>query len=159
MDDRKERPGVMFADMELIGIPHTVVIGVATSTTTKLKYKYRRDGEKKMIKTGDYPGLPGRQREALSAFALRIKKALSRGPFSYPPWLRIIAIFAGLKRHFPVSHQPFLHRTVRWIHGHAEVRLHHQQHRFLARVRAQAGHRARVWRDSPRRTVVRSRSR
>jgi prolyl-tRNA synthetase len=27
MDDRKERPGVMFADMELIGVPHTVVIG------------------------------------------------------------------------------------------------------------------------------------
>ncbi|MGL5665455.1 MAG: proline--tRNA ligase, partial [Shewanella sp.] len=27
LDDRKERPGVMFADMELIGIPHTVVIG------------------------------------------------------------------------------------------------------------------------------------
>ncbi|MDN5449653.1 MAG: proline--tRNA ligase, partial [Enterobacterales bacterium] len=27
MDDRKERPGVMFADMELIGVPHTIVIG------------------------------------------------------------------------------------------------------------------------------------
>ena len=26
-DDRKERPGVMFADMELIGVPHTIVIG------------------------------------------------------------------------------------------------------------------------------------
>ena len=26
-DDRKERPGVMFADMELIGVPHMVVIG------------------------------------------------------------------------------------------------------------------------------------
>jgi prolyl-tRNA synthetase len=27
LDDRNERPGVMFADMELIGIPHRVVIG------------------------------------------------------------------------------------------------------------------------------------
>ena len=26
-DDRKERPGVMFADMELVGIPHHIVIG------------------------------------------------------------------------------------------------------------------------------------
>lgn len=26
-DDRKERPGVMFADMELLGIPHAIVIG------------------------------------------------------------------------------------------------------------------------------------
>ena len=29
-DDRKERPGVMFADMELIGVPHMVVIGEKT---------------------------------------------------------------------------------------------------------------------------------
>ncbi len=34
LDDRKERPGVMFADMELIGIPHTIVLGAVTSTTT-----------------------------------------------------------------------------------------------------------------------------
>ncbi|STR41571.1 prolyl-tRNA synthetase [Klebsiella michiganensis] len=34
MDDRKERPGVMFADMELIGIPHTIVLGDRNSTTT-----------------------------------------------------------------------------------------------------------------------------
>ena len=27
LDDRDERPGVMFADMELIGIPHRVVVG------------------------------------------------------------------------------------------------------------------------------------
>ncbi len=30
-DDRKERPGVMFADMELIGIPHMIIIGEKTS--------------------------------------------------------------------------------------------------------------------------------
>ena len=53
MDDRKERPGVMFADMELIGIPHTVVIGDRNLDNDEIEYKYRRDGEKKMIKTGD----------------------------------------------------------------------------------------------------------
>ncbi len=43
LDDRKERPGVKFADMELIGIPHRVVIsdrGIAAGT---LEYKGRRD--------------------------------------------------------------------------------------------------------------------
>ena len=32
-DDRKERPGVMFADMELIGVPHAIVIGDRGLTT------------------------------------------------------------------------------------------------------------------------------
>ena len=53
MDDRKERPGVMFADMELIGIPHTVVIGDRNLDNDDIEYKYRRSGEKQMIKTGD----------------------------------------------------------------------------------------------------------
>ncbi|MFS2058154.1 proline--tRNA ligase [Kosakonia cowanii] len=53
MDDRKERPGVMFADMELIGIPHTVVIGDRNLDNDDIEYKYRRNGEKQMIKTGD----------------------------------------------------------------------------------------------------------
>lgn len=35
LDDRKERHGVMFADMELIGIPHTIVIGDRNSITTR----------------------------------------------------------------------------------------------------------------------------
>lgn len=53
MDNRKERPGVMFADMELIGIPHTVVIGDRNLDSDDIEYKYRRSGEKQMIKTGD----------------------------------------------------------------------------------------------------------
>jgi prolyl-tRNA synthetase len=53
MDDRKERPGVMFADMELIGIPHTIVIGDRNLDNDDIEYKYRRNGEKQMIKTGD----------------------------------------------------------------------------------------------------------
>ncbi|MCK0164655.1 proline--tRNA ligase [Marinobacter sp. S6332] len=49
LDDRKERPGVKFADMELIGIPHRFVIsdrGLAAST---LEYKGRRDEDKQDI--------------------------------------------------------------------------------------------------------------
>lgn len=53
MDDRKERPGVMFADMELIGIPHTIVIGDRNLDNDDIEYKYRRSGEKSLIKTGD----------------------------------------------------------------------------------------------------------
>ncbi len=53
LDDRKERPGVMFADMELIGVPHTVVIGDRNLDNDELEYKNRRVGEKQMIKSGD----------------------------------------------------------------------------------------------------------
>ena len=48
-DDRKERPGVMFADMELIGVPHTIVIGEKNLLNGELEYKNRRNGEKQMI--------------------------------------------------------------------------------------------------------------
>lgn len=50
LDDRKERPGVMFADMELIGIPHTIVLGDRNLDNDEIEYKARRAGEKQMIK-------------------------------------------------------------------------------------------------------------
>ena len=50
LDDRKERPGVMFADMELIGVPHTIVIGDRNLDNQEIEYKSRRAGEKQMIK-------------------------------------------------------------------------------------------------------------
>jgi len=53
LDDRKERPGVMFADMELIGVPHQVVIGDRNLDAQELEYKNRRTGEKLMIKQSD----------------------------------------------------------------------------------------------------------
>jgi len=53
LDDRKERPGVMFADMELIGVPHKVVIGERNLDAEELEYKNRRSGEKQMIKQSD----------------------------------------------------------------------------------------------------------
>lgn len=49
-DDRKERPGVMFADAELIGIPHTIVIGERNLTNGEVEYKHRASGIKEMIK-------------------------------------------------------------------------------------------------------------
>ncbi|PHM73185.1 proline--tRNA ligase [Xenorhabdus kozodoii] len=50
LDDRKERPGVMFADMELIGVPHTLVIGDRNLDNGEIEYKYRRTGDKQMLK-------------------------------------------------------------------------------------------------------------
>ena len=41
--DRDERPGVMFADMELIGIPHRVVVGERGLKEGKLEYQGRSD--------------------------------------------------------------------------------------------------------------------
>ncbi|KIF81895.1 proline--tRNA ligase [Noviherbaspirillum autotrophicum] len=43
LDDRGERPGVMFADWELIGVPHRVVIGERGLKEGKLEYQGRRD--------------------------------------------------------------------------------------------------------------------
>jgi prolyl-tRNA synthetase len=45
LDDRDARPGVKFADSELIGIPHRLVIGERTLSAGKLEYRHRRDTE------------------------------------------------------------------------------------------------------------------
>ena len=41
LDDRNERPGIKFADMELIGIPHRIVIGDRSLAEGQLEYKHR----------------------------------------------------------------------------------------------------------------------
>jgi len=41
-DDRKERAGVMFADMDLIGIPHRLVLGERGLDKGEIEYKQRR---------------------------------------------------------------------------------------------------------------------
>jgi prolyl-tRNA synthetase len=43
LDDRGERPGVMFADLELIGIPHRVTIGERGLTEGIVEYQSRRE--------------------------------------------------------------------------------------------------------------------
>jgi prolyl-tRNA synthetase len=53
LDDRNERPGVMFADMELIGIPHRIVVGERGLKEGQLEYKGRRDADAQMIPAGN----------------------------------------------------------------------------------------------------------
>ncbi|MXP51186.1 proline--tRNA ligase [Pantoea sp. SoEX] len=50
LDDRKENPGVMFADIELIGIPHIIIVSERNMKNNAIEYKIRRTGEKKIIK-------------------------------------------------------------------------------------------------------------
>ncbi|WP_372377227.1 proline--tRNA ligase [Vibrio natriegens] len=52
-DDRKERPGVMFSDMELLGVPHTIIIGDRSMKEGNFEYKNRRSGEKTAVAMAD----------------------------------------------------------------------------------------------------------
>ncbi|XNO32241.1 proline--tRNA ligase [Vibrio alginolyticus] len=52
-DDRKERPGVMFSDMELIGVPHTIIIGDRSMKEGNFEYKNRATGEKTAVAMTD----------------------------------------------------------------------------------------------------------
>ncbi|MET3818601.1 prolyl-tRNA synthetase [Burkholderia sp. PvR073] len=49
LDDRGERPGVMFADWELIGVPHRLVIGERGLKEGKIEYQGRRDAEATLL--------------------------------------------------------------------------------------------------------------
>jgi prolyl-tRNA synthetase len=53
IDDRDERPGIMFADMELIGIPHRIVIGERGLKDNIIEYRGRRDDKSQMIPMRD----------------------------------------------------------------------------------------------------------
>ncbi len=64
LDDRKERPGVMFADMELVGIPHRIVLGERGLDAGNIEYKGRRDADKQDIALD---GIVGFLRERLKA--------------------------------------------------------------------------------------------
>jgi prolyl-tRNA synthetase len=52
-DDRDARPGVKFADAELIGIPHRLVIGERGLESGELEYRHRRDDDSRMMKRED----------------------------------------------------------------------------------------------------------
>ncbi len=49
LDDRDARPGVMFADMELIGVSHRVVIGERNLASGQLEYRGRRDSDSILV--------------------------------------------------------------------------------------------------------------
>lgn len=49
LDDRKERPGIMFADADLIGMPHRIVIGEKSLANEEIEYKCRRNANSQNI--------------------------------------------------------------------------------------------------------------
>jgi prolyl-tRNA synthetase len=53
LDDRDERPGVLFADAELIGVPHRVVIGERGLKEGVVEYQARRDKAARKITRGE----------------------------------------------------------------------------------------------------------
>lgn len=53
LDDRGERPGAMFADWELIGVPHRVVISDRGLKEGQLEYQHRRDSAATKVPAGE----------------------------------------------------------------------------------------------------------
>jgi prolyl-tRNA synthetase len=53
LDDRGERPGAMFADWELIGVPHRVTIGDKSLKDGVVEYQHRRDAAATKVAVGD----------------------------------------------------------------------------------------------------------
>src|SRR3989344_3683452 len=53
LDDRGERPGVMFADLELIGIPHRIVVGERGLSENQVEYQARTDAEPQTVALND----------------------------------------------------------------------------------------------------------
>ena len=57
LDDRGERPGVMFADLELIGIPHRITVGERGLKEGKVEYQSRRDSATTAIPVSEIAAL------------------------------------------------------------------------------------------------------
>jgi len=53
LDDRDERPGIMFADMELIGIPHRIVVGDRGLKDGMVEYQGRRERQAERVALGE----------------------------------------------------------------------------------------------------------
>jgi prolyl-tRNA synthetase len=53
LDDRGERPGAMFADWELIGVPHRITIGDRSLKAGEVEYQHRRDSAATAVKLAD----------------------------------------------------------------------------------------------------------
>jgi prolyl-tRNA synthetase len=67
LDDRDARPGVKFADDELLGIPHRIVIGDKGLERGVLEYKRRRDGVGAEVPIAEMAAFLHRQRGSSSA--------------------------------------------------------------------------------------------
>jgi prolyl-tRNA synthetase len=57
LDDRGERPGAMFADWELIGVPHRVTIGDKSLKEGQVEYQHRRDAASTKVAVAEVAGL------------------------------------------------------------------------------------------------------
>ncbi len=57
LDDRGERPGAMFADWELIGVPYRLVIGERTLNEGKIEYQSRRDAQPGLLAVEEVVGV------------------------------------------------------------------------------------------------------
>ncbi|WP_210544642.1 proline--tRNA ligase [Rhodoferax sp. PAMC 29310] len=57
LDDRGERPGAMFADWELIGVPHRVTVGDRGLKEGMVEYQHRRDAESTQVPVADIAAL------------------------------------------------------------------------------------------------------
>jgi len=57
LDDRGERPGAMFADWELIGVPHRVTIGERGLKAGQVEYQHRRDAAATQVAVGEVVAL------------------------------------------------------------------------------------------------------
>ncbi|HLB30210.1 MAG TPA: His/Gly/Thr/Pro-type tRNA ligase C-terminal domain-containing protein, partial [Gammaproteobacteria bacterium] len=66
LDDRRERPGVMFADVELIGIPHRFVLSDRGLDDGTVEYQARRETQGRNIPLGEAVGF---MRDILAAEA------------------------------------------------------------------------------------------
>ena len=53
LDDRGERPGAMFADWELIGVPHRITIGDRALKEGQVEYQHRRDASATKVAVAD----------------------------------------------------------------------------------------------------------
>ena len=53
LDDRDARPGFKFADCELLGIPHRLVVSDRNLKNDELEYRHRRDTEATTLKRED----------------------------------------------------------------------------------------------------------
>ena len=59
LDDRGERPGVMFADLELIGVPHRITVGERGLKDGKIEYQGRRDPQAMPVPVDEIVALLG----------------------------------------------------------------------------------------------------
>ena len=64
LDDREERPGVLFADMDLIGVPHRIVLSERGLAAGEAEYKFRRDAQARNVPLAELDAL---LRERLAA--------------------------------------------------------------------------------------------